>query len=1104
MTMSNVEDIYELSPLQEGMLFHSLYAPGSGLYVVQMSCELEGALDMAAFEQAWARLVGRHAILRTSFHWQDLEKPVQVVERRASVPLRILDWRGLPDEARRRELEDFLASDRAEGFDLSRAPLMRLTLAKLSDRVHQLVWSFHHILLDGWCLSPLLGELFECYEALLAGREPRPARRRPYRDYIAWLRRQGAGEAERYWRESLKGFRSPTPLGLVRPDVSESGARAIRVQNVSVGGAADETARAAETPEDSYTKFVGRVPAAVTEALRRFARQEQLTLNVLLQGAWALLLSRYSGESDVLFGATVSGRPPALDGVEEMIGLFINTVPVRARVPGGASLSTWLKNLHEQQAEARQYEYSPLVEVQGWSEVQRGRPLFESLLVFENYPVSDSPGGRGDAPAVRVRGVQSHEKVNYPLSLVIAPGEEFLLQFFYDTNRFDAAAVERMCGHYNTLLAAIASGGERRLAEMPLLCEAERRRTLVEWNDTRREDFGSACLHERIETHAARTPDREALVLEAERLSYAQLNARSNQLARHLRSLGVGAETRVGLMLERSVEMAVSVLAVLKAGGAYVPLDPSYPQERLAFMAEDAGLSVLLTQERLAGSLPAHGARVVKVDAEAGQIAAHGAENLTAVASEENAAYVIYTSGSTGQPKGAVVTRRGLANLAEAQVVAFDIRADARVLQFASLSFDASIFEIAMALHTGAALCLARPESLLPGEGLRRLLSEQEITNVTLPPSALALMPGAELPALRTIVVAGEACPAGLVDTWAVGRRFFNAYGPTETTVWATVAECFAGGPKPLIGRPISNAQVYLLDADMNPVPVGVAGELHIGGVGLARGYLNRPALTAERFVPNPFSNEPGARLYRTGDLACYTPEGEIDFLGRIDHQVKVRGFRIEPGEIEAAVERHEGVREAVVVAREDTPGEKRLVAYVTRAAGEAGAALSAAALRRRLKERLPEYMAPSAFVVLDEMPLTPNGKVDRKALPAPEQPLRAADETFTPPRSELERTVAAVWCEVLGVEQVGVDDNFFDLGGHSLLMIKANSRLRELLKREISMVDMFHYPTVGALARFLSPETDRPAALAQTLDRAARQRAALNQRRQMAEGGER
>ena len=705
---------------------------------------------------------------------------------------------------------------------------------------------------------------------------------------------------------------------------------------------------------------------------------------------------------------------------------------------------------------------------------------------------------------MRARGVESHEKVNYPLSLVIAPGEELLLQFFYDTTRFDAGAVERMSGHYNTLLAALVSGRERRLSELPLLTAAERRRTLAEWNDTRRDDFGNACLHERVEQHAALTPEKEALVFEGARLSFAQLNARANQLARHLRSLGVGAETRVGLMLERSVEMAVSVLAVLKAGGAYVPLDPAYPRERLAFMAEDAGLSVLLTQERLATSLPPHNARVVKVDAEAEQIAAHGEENPASVASAENAAYVIYTSGSTGRPKGAVVTRRGLTNLAGAQVVAFDVRADERVLQFASLSFDASIFEITMALHTGATLCLARPESVLPGEGLRSLLSEQRITNVTLPPSALALMPGAELPALRTIVVAGEACPSGLVDAWAPGRRFFNAYGPTETTVWATVAECFAAGPKPLIGRPISNAQVYLLDREMNPVPAGVAGELHIGGEGLARGYLNRPALTAERFVPNPFSEEPGARLYKTGDLACYTADGRVDFLGRIDHQVKVRGFRIEPGEIEAAVERHEGVREAVVVAREDVPGERRLVAYVTRAAGEAGGAMSAASLRSYLKERLPEYMVPSAFVVLDEMPLTPNGKVDRKALPAPEQPRRSADEAFTPPRSELERTVASVWREVLGVEQVGVDDNFFDLGGHSLLMIKANSRLREILKREISMVDMFQYPSVGALARFLSPQEAKAPALAQTMDRAARQRAALNQRRQQAGGGER
>jgi amino acid adenylation domain-containing protein len=555
------------------------------------------------------------------------------------------------------------------------------------------------------------------------------------------------------------------------------------------------------------------------------------------------------------------------------------------------------------------------------------------------------------------------------------------------------------------------------------------------------------------------------VIYEDQSLTYAKLNARANQLAHYLRAQGIGPEEVIGLCVERSVEMLIGLLGIMKAGGAYLPLDPTYPPERLSYMLEDAGVKTLLTQQSLLAGLPDNHARAICLDSDWDDIARCNLDNPVSGVTPENLAYVIYTSGSTGRPKGTMLRHKGLSNLSEAQIVAFDIEPQARVLQFSSLSFDASIFEIAMALRSGAALSLVTREAALSGAPLAALLREQEVTNVTLTPSVLSLLPGESLPALQTIIVAGEACPTDLVKRWAPGRRFFNAYGPTETTVWASVSECVADGRTPEIGKPIINVKIHLLDANLQPEPVGSPGELCIGGVGLARGYLGRPDLTAEKFIPDPFGAEPGRRLYRTGDLAHYLPDGAIDFLGRIDHQVKLRGFRIELGEIEAAIARQPAVQQAVVVSREETPGDKRLVAYVIPKAGQRADSLQ---LRQQLRSTLPEYMVPAAFVTLDALPLTPNGKVDRQALPRPDLSNLYPGREAPPPRNPWELQLTYIWQDILSLERVGVTDNFFDLGGHSLLAMRMLAQIRRRTGQELPLAALIGAGTIERLANLL------------------------------------
>ncbi|HYG61595.1 MAG TPA: amino acid adenylation domain-containing protein [Thermoanaerobaculia bacterium] len=1063
MKPEEIDDIYELSPLQQGMLFHSLAAAGSGVYVLQFVCPLTGELDLDAFRRAWERMTARHSVLRTSFHWQELDKPLQVVQHAVELPLAQLDWQSLTAAEQEPRLAALLHDDRQQGFALTQGPLVRLTLIRLDKDLCNLILTVHHIVLDGWCLGLLLRELLELYEGFRQGREVRLPPVRPYAEYIDWLQSRDAAETEAYWRGMLAGFTTPTPLSVDHP--------------------------AAEGEEGVLFGEEGLlVPAALVSDLQSFAARRQLTLSTLVQGAWVRLLAEYSGEEDVLYGSVVAGRPPDFPGIESMIGLFVNTLPVRARLSGSQETAEWLRDFQRLQLDLRRFEHSSLIDVQGWSEVPRGRPLFESLFAFENYPrkssVAEVQESRG---ALRLGNVRTYEQTNYPMTVAVGPGRELSLRASFDRARFEAPAVKRMLHHLRALLAGLVGVAERPLAEWSCLTAPEHHQLLREWNDV----AATVPPWSPLELLAERTrlqPDAPALVDCDHYLTYGELSRRATALARHLATLGVGPEIRVALCVPRSVELVVAMAGVLEAGGAFVPLDPAYPSDRLGFLVGDSAAAVLLTVPELLPALSGLTARVVCLDPSL--LPADGDEGFSREADLDGLAYVIYTSGSTGLPKGVAVRHGGLTNLVLWHERTHGITPSDHLSQVASPAFDAAVWEIWASLASGATLHLADEATRLSSARLVEWVVERGITSGFLPTPLAEAALAEDWPAvtpLRSLLTGGDRLRCGAPGA---GFRLLNHYGPTESTVvgtWCPVPrqEDLAGVPP--IGRPISNLRAYLLDRRGWPVPVGVAGEVCLTGAGLARGYLGRPELTAASFVPDPWAGQPGARLYRTGDLGRFLPDGRIEFLGRVDRQVKVRGFRIEPGEIEAMLARHASVREAVVVQGEDGA----LVGYAVK---RPEADVSEPVLRAFLREHLPEHMVPQALLLLDSLPLTSNGKVDWRALVSPVAGGGQALE-LTAPRNDLERTIAAAWQEVLGLQMVGVEQSFFDLGGHSMLVLQVQKRLEQALKRPLAVTDLFRYSTIARLAEHLAGgEADESVDTGQ--QRAEARRASLQRRR--------
>ncbi|MFI9009949.1 non-ribosomal peptide synthase/polyketide synthase [Actinosynnema sp. NPDC053489] len=1028
----DVEDVYPLTPMQAGMVFHSLSQGEEGLYTEQIAFVLDGVTDTAVLARAWREVVERTPILRSRVVWEGVDRPLQVVQRGVEVPVRELDWTGLSDDEHRQALRELLERDAARGLDLGAAPLMRLVLARVSDTAVRVVWTFHHVLLDGWSTFQVLTDVFGCHAAITAGRRPEPVARRPFGDYLRWLHQQDAEEAERHWRRVLDGFRAPTALPVDRP--AEQG---------HAGGSAEW--------------LTLTLPGA---ALRGFAQRNGLTTNAVVQGAWALLLSRYSGQRDVCFGSTVSGRPADLPGADSITGMFINTLPVRVEVDDDEPVVAWLRRLQAAQAESRRFQHVSLAELQGWSDVPGGVDLFASILVFENYPVDDeAAAGHGLA----LRDLHAVETTNYPLSIGIRPGEEMVVELGYDPALFDAATVERIAGHLTRALEGMTADPDRALGEVDVLDEAERRLVLPPLADP---EVPGGTVVDLFAERADLTPHATAVVAGGTSLTYAELDARANRLAHRLIALGVRPEDRVGVLLDRSAELVVAVLAVAKAGGAYLPLDLRAPADRMRLVLDRAGAGVLLTDpawETTAGQV--HAGHVVVLDGDA-----DGPAGRPAVAVHpDNLAYVEYTSGSTGTPKGVAVRHRDVVALALDS--RFDGPAHRTVLVHSPLAFDASTYELWVPLLRGGTAVVAPPEDL-DAALLRELITAHGVT-------ALWLTAGL----FRVLAQDSPDCLAGVAEVWTGGdvvpapavRRVVQAcpglvvvdgYGPTETTTFATAHRMpdLASVPDTVpIGAALDGMRTYVLDDRLRPVPVGVPGELYLAGAGLARGYLDRPGLTASRFVADPFGG-PGTRMYRTGDVVRWLPRGVLEFAGRADDQVKLRGFRIELGEVEAVLGGHPDVAQLVVVAREDPPGVKRLVAYVVPA--DPGRAPDPADLAAFAGRHLPDYMVPSAFAVLDALPLSTNGKVDRAALPAPAETAPAA--RYVAPRTDTEQVLAGIWEDALGADRVGVEDDFFALGGDSMRSLLVTSRCRAAFDVPLTPHDVLTARTVENLARLV------------------------------------
>ncbi len=1044
------EDIYPLSPMQEGMLYHTLLNPASGIYLMQHRYRLRGSVDHAAFAGAWLRVVDRHPVLRTAFVWDGLERPLQVVHRDVALPVDEFDWRGVPSSEQPERLQAHLHGELDAGFDLTKAPLLRLRLIRLADDIYDVVMSFHHILIDAWCISLVLMDFFHHYQPLIQGTEPRLARARPYRDYIAWLERQDLAAAEVFWRDYLKGFTAATPL------VEATNAQ-MRIES----GIADVA--------DSLSK-------AETQALHKVAQQYQLTVNTLAQGAWALLLSRYCDQREVLFGVTVAGRPTELMGVESMLGLFINSLPLRVLVADNTSLVTWLQAIFAENVRVRQYEYAPLVQIQGWSEVPRGETLFQSLLVYENAPVDPSLNASLREWKVDFSVADAHNRIhtNYPLTVVVTPYDGRLrLRFSYDRRHFSETVIARMLGHYKTLLTAMVTDPRQSVAQLPLLKSAERHRLLVDWNATHALLPRELCVHQLFEAQVAKTPAALAVICEDRKLSYTQLNHQANRIAHALIAQGVGPETPVAVLAERGVALLAMMLGVFKAGGVYLPLDAKHPGARQAQLIDmSRARAVLTTQmfaEQLSQVLQLIERHLPVLEFES-CITQSGCENdPPARARPDNLAYVIYTSGSTGTPKGAMVTHAGMLNHVLSKVADLKLTAADVIAQTAAPSFDISVWQFLTALTCGAQVEIIPDET---AHDPQRLLQACKGARVTILESVPSLMravldePAVELTRLRWLLPTGEALTPELARRWLARYPripLMNAYGPAEcgddVALCPIVERPAADVVHMPVGRPIANTRLYILNSHLEPCPLGISGELYVAGVGVGRGYLGDPAGSAQAFMPDPFSEIPGARLYKTGDRARYRPDGTIEYLGRLDHQVKIRGYRVEPGEVEARLVQLRDVREAVVIAREDVQGDQRLVAYVVGAQD-----LMPERLRAHLKRTLPEYMLPAAFVLLAKLPLTPNGKVDRKALPDPE-PRELKRAAYVPPHTATEEALCGIWQEVLKVERVGVHDNFFELGGHSLLATQVSSRLRRAFNVTLPLRALFESLTVATLA---------------------------------------
>ncbi|MDZ8086288.1 MAG: amino acid adenylation domain-containing protein [Nostoc sp. DedQUE12b] len=1053
--------VFPTSFAQQRLWFLDQLAPGNSFYNVSTALHLTGSLNFTALKQTFNEIVRRHETLRTRFVM--VQQPVQAIAPSLTIPLPLIDLRNFDSPERDTRVQQIVTQEAQHPFNLTTGPLLRVKLLQLDEAEYLLLLNLHHIVADGWSIGVLIKELGVLYKALAEDKRCLttsysvstllPELPIQYADFAQWQREwlqkvaaNGTSPLQSqlvYWQKQLNGISVLNlPTDRLRPAV----------------------------PSYRGAKQFLELPHSLTQALEALSSQEGVTLFMTMLAAFQTLLYRYTQQEDIAVGSPIANRNRS--ELEGLIGFFVNSLVLRTDLSGNPTFRELLNRVREVTLGAYAHQDLPFEKLVEELHPERDlshHPLFQVVFSLQNTPIEAL-----ELPGLKLSLFEFDSKTaKFDLEFHLWQDLETLKgQVVYSTDLFDQSTITRMVGHFQTLLESIVTSPEQRISDLSLLTEEERQELLIDWNDTKTDYPKNKCFHQLFEAQVEKTPDAIAVVFDDEQLSYKELNIRSNQLAHYLKQLGVIPDVLVGICVERSLEMIIALLAILKAGGAYLPLDPSLPQERLNFILEDAQVSVLLTQEKLLKHFEDFSNPIICIDKDWATIIQHSQENPTSCVTFDNLAYVIYTSGSTGKPKGVLLQHRGLSNLAKAQIEIFNLQPSNHILQFASLSFDASIFEIVMALQTGATLYLANKESLLPGQPLLKLLCEKAITHVTLPPAVLAVLSTESLPALQTIICAGESCTDDIVKRWCNSqRRFFNAYGPTEATVWSTVAEISHIIENPPIGRPIPNTQIYILDKHLQPLPIGITGELYIAGEGLAQGYLNCPELTIEKFVPNPFNEKKGARLYKTGDLARYRPDGNIEFLGRIDNQAKIRGFRIELSEIETVLSQHQAVQKAVVIVKENISGDKYLVAYIV---PNIKTQNLSSLLRKFLKEKLPEYTIPKAFVVLDSLPLTASGKVDRLALTELDSPTSGLiDKTFIAPRTATESSLAKIWAEVLNIERVGIYDNFFDLGGDSLLTVGLMKQIHKQFENELPLSTLFLNPTIESLATALSTKAD-------------------------------
>jgi amino acid adenylation domain-containing protein len=1044
-----------LSFAQERLWFLDQLEPDSPLYNIHAAVNLSGPFNVPVLQRSMGEILRRHDILRTTFEVFN-ERPVQRIHEGADFKLPVSDLQELPENALRSSVNARAEEEAYYLFDLTRGPLLRASLLRLGETEHVLFLTIHHIVSDGWSMGVLVRELAVLYEAYLAGL-PSPLRELPiqYADFAAWQRGWLQGdvleEQLSYWKTQLADAPPLVELPTDRP----------RPLLQTYRGA-HETLLLSES---------------LSRSLNELSRREGATLFMTLLAAFSTLLNRYSGQRDILVGTPIANRNRA--ETEGLIGFFVNTLVLRTRFTEPMTFRELLGQVREAALEAYAHQDLPfekLVEELQPERTLSHSPLFQVMLDLQNAPMHD----------MQLQGVHlellpfENRMAKFDLTLTIGETDGRLSGGLeYNTDLFDAPTVTRMGSHFEQLLEAVVSNPDEQVSRLRLLTDAERERLLFEWNDTQVEYESTKCIIEVFQQQAKRTPEAVALISKDERLSYRELNERANKVAHYLQWLGTGPETLVGVCLPRSTDTIVAILGVLKSGGAYVPLASQQPPERLSFMLADAGVKLLLTEKHLLPELRIQETRIVNLHSEWPAIEKESPENPESRVFADNPAYLIYTSGSTGRPKGVVVSHRNLVHSTLARFAYYKEPVTSFLL-LPPLAFDSSVAGLFWTLSQGGMLVIPEEDSRHDPAHLAELISRHSVSHLLSLPALYELLlreVGASLlTSLRTVIVAGESCPAELVDRHLATlpqAALFNEYGPTEATVWSSVHHCSSpvGSRSVPIGRPVANTKIYLLDPQLQPVPIGVTAEVYIGGEGLARGYLHHPALTAERFVPDPFTTKPGARLYKTGDLARFLAGGNIEYAGRNDSQVKIRGYRIESSEIELALAQHPDVGEAVVLANENMSGDKRLTAYVV--SRRAGAA-SAKELKEFLKEKLPEYMLPASFVLLDCLPLTSTGKVDRTALSADEIEIETEDD-YLAPRTAVEEVLAGIFSEMLSLERVGINGNFFDLGGHSLIATQVVSRVRAALEVELPLRNLFTAPTVAGLAAvILENETER------------------------------